>query len=478
VTADGSLTNAVRETGAGAGDNLLASGIGNSTSYGPPTPVSSLNTAASSGANGIIGESPMTTSSDGPPSPFPPTQRLLELQLMHRWSTITYKSMVSPPADDDYVWQTQLPSWALRHGYLMDGLLALTAFEMANAWEVSADCSDPSGGWEGEMERYIQAATEYQDSALAAFRLDLHGCENSDEAVTAASDDHQMPPSDDFAAKVITYEPILAFSMLLMCLAFASARVIPHYRKLNPDSTESPSMVNSTLMHMRLLEGCATILTSMGDKYLTDNPYIAKLTLFENLPAVPLPPTSPTARMLTKLHEVNERRLTSSMLLLGESYDARVKLVAKFETCKKAIVLLAELFAKCAVESGILDVRRPRGPKAGGGHAAEPDAEVEGVDYQGYLLGWLNYMDPGYIEAIENGDIVALLVLMVWGAVLEKLGGRVWWARGFGGLLVHEIAGRVAIEEAPFDGFGSSNGNELVQEVVTMARAVTANRPS
>jgi hypothetical protein len=141
--------------------------------------------------------------------------------------------------------------------------------------------------------------------------------------------------------------------------------------------------------------------------------------------------------MLARLNEVNERRLTSTV---GEPYEARVQHVKSFEACKKAIGLLEQCFAKC---SGAVD-----------------------PSYQAYILGWLNMAGDEYVAAIQDGDHVALLVLMVWGAVVEQLGHRVWWARRFGRLLVEEIARQV----------GRGEADALTREIIASAieRVVSA----
>ncbi|KIX94510.1 uncharacterized protein Z520_09896 [Fonsecaea multimorphosa CBS 102226] len=310
---------------------------------------------------------------------FPNEVRVLELQLMHRWSTVTYKSLYSKVAGDDYIWQTAVPRWSLQHDFLCAGLFALSAFEAASC------CSSSSGTGRA---KYLRAAVEYQTVALNNFRRHLQHQETNPES----------------------YEIVLCFSLMLMVLALASSQFMS---ELAGDASQGDgdSMVLNTLTHFELLRGCGTVLGANAEQYLAQNSYVQKLTLFENLPRLPF--DSETAAAMSKLNTANERRIISTV---GESYEHRVQQVAHFEACKKAISLLEECFAKCV------------------GVGQDDD------DYQGYILGWLNMAGEEYVNAIKGNDHVALLVLMCWGALVEKLGRRVWWAKDFGRLLVEEIS--------------------------------------
>ncbi|KAL8344411.1 hypothetical protein RB601_004783 [Gaeumannomyces tritici] len=122
------------------------------------------------------------------------SSRLLDLELMHRWSTVTYKSLISVPADESYL-QVGIPIEALKAGYLLNALLAVTALE--KVMSEGSPPSSPSPGEDGEgsggggggsssmaatgnserirarNRRYIRAAIEYYDRAINAFRAAL-----------------------------------------------------------------------------------------------------------------------------------------------------------------------------------------------------------------------------------------------------------------------------------------------------------------
>ncbi|KUJ09540.1 uncharacterized protein LY89DRAFT_740625 [Mollisia scopiformis] len=88
------------------------------------------------------------------------SRRLLELELMHRWSTKTYESLCSVPEDYHYL-QIEVPRGALRHDFLLHGVFAITALEMALS-------GDPA-----KSPEYICIAMEYYDWASESFRAAL-----------------------------------------------------------------------------------------------------------------------------------------------------------------------------------------------------------------------------------------------------------------------------------------------------------------
>lgn len=55
-------------------------------------------------------------------------RRLLELELMHLWSTTTYKGLCSVPEDQHYM-QLVLPQEALRYDFLLNGIFVAAALQ-------------------------------------------------------------------------------------------------------------------------------------------------------------------------------------------------------------------------------------------------------------------------------------------------------------------------------------------------------------
>ncbi|KAF4448709.1 hypothetical protein F53441_7918 [Fusarium austroafricanum] len=102
-----------------------------------------------------------------PPTQLPATEtrRRIELELMHRWSTSTYKSLASIPEDNQWL-QIDMPHWSLKHEYLLQGMLAFSALEVAL-------CGGAVVVEEDYETYYAKLAVEYYDKASRSFRAQL-----------------------------------------------------------------------------------------------------------------------------------------------------------------------------------------------------------------------------------------------------------------------------------------------------------------
>lgn len=224
----------------------------------------------------------------------------MELHLIHRWSTHTYKSISTPVADDHLVWQLTVPEMSFKHNFLLNGLLAMSAFDMARLRKRS-------------RARYVSAALEYQDLAFHDFRVQLR---------EAMSNSH---------------EAVLYFSLLLVPLALASSQV----EALGgvPDSK-----VQNTIVQSELLRGVGMVLLNQP-KCASILPIFRNVKPISDLPRVPL--ETGTAMALGKLHELNEKR---SPPIRGKHCEGRTD-ADLYSGCRKALFWLSECFATC------LDVR-------------------------------------------------------------------------------------------------------------------------
>ena len=219
---------------------------------------------------------------------------------MHRWSTVTYKSCITPESDDDEVWQFKIPHLSLQHDFLLNGVFALSALEIARLTE-KHDCG-----------QYVNAAIEYHTLALSSFRSQLP---------VISSDSH---------------EAVLCLSMILMIFALASAQFAS---KSTHD--EHGGMVKTAITLYELLSGCGPIAQSK-EGYIAENPYFQKIRRFEDLPRATL--EARTEAAITKLGDLNDKRITQTVY---ESDERRVQQVAYWEACKKALALLRQCFEKC-----------------------------------------------------------------------------------------------------------------------------------
>lgn len=85
---------------------------------------------------------------------------LRSLELMHKFSTETYKSLSNDPSDYS-VWQMEIPRKALEHDFLLSGILAIAALHTATSIEGPMALS------------YVDTALEYHNVASAPYRLAL-----------------------------------------------------------------------------------------------------------------------------------------------------------------------------------------------------------------------------------------------------------------------------------------------------------------
>jgi hypothetical protein len=116
--------------------------------------------------------------------------RILELRLMHNWSTNAYKEL-RQHSDETYLWQVLVPDLALSHEFLLDALLALSARQLS--------FEDPI--WDC-------AALDYENKALIGFQHILGSLDSSN------------------------YEPIFACSILIMIFSLAQSHW-QHSRQLS-----------------------------------------------------------------------------------------------------------------------------------------------------------------------------------------------------------------------------------------------------
>ncbi|KAH7256307.1 hypothetical protein BKA59DRAFT_412767 [Fusarium tricinctum] len=97
--------------------------------------------------------------------PATETRRRIELELMHRWSTSSYKSLVSIPEDEQWL-QQDMGRWALKHEYLLQGMFAFSALEVAL-------CGGAVVVEDDYPTYYAKLAVEYYDKASRSFRAQL-----------------------------------------------------------------------------------------------------------------------------------------------------------------------------------------------------------------------------------------------------------------------------------------------------------------
>ncbi|RVX65884.1 hypothetical protein B0A52_10248 [Exophiala mesophila] len=212
---------------------------------------------------------------------------------MHRWTTRTFRSLVGIP-DDIELWQTLAPKDALKFDFLMDGILALSALDIA----VSPCAVDVSV--------YVQAALQYYEQASGQYRWQLSNL---------TKENHQA---------------VFLFGLL----AVAINLVIPHCVS---DGVEQTSTLDHVLVAFDLLHGISAITLSCWD-WLKDGPITFPLEEFRRNPLHLLDDN--TKKSIKRLHAVNEAHRIPNGQGLAKTSDATRQL---FKNC---IINLEFLFAK------------------------------------------------------------------------------------------------------------------------------------
>ncbi|PGH29374.1 hypothetical protein GX50_07878 [[Emmonsia] crescens] len=111
-------------------------------------------------SSGISNPSPLTFSSTAT------SNRLLELELLHRWSTRTWQAVCTSPGCD-IVLLNGVPRISMKNSYLLNSIFALSAIDLAKH---GSDPSSTSTILTKDRYRYKSAALEYGNRASVAFR--------------------------------------------------------------------------------------------------------------------------------------------------------------------------------------------------------------------------------------------------------------------------------------------------------------------
>ncbi|KAI9932500.1 hypothetical protein ASPWEDRAFT_47002 [Aspergillus wentii DTO 134E9] len=141
---------------------------------------------------------------------------LRDLELMHKFSTETYRSLCND-SSDYHVWQIMMPRKALEYDFLLSGILALAALHMASAMEPAAALS------------YIDTALQYHNLAFSPFRKAI---------------DNLTP---------LNCDAVFAHSLITTVIGIA----LP---QLTAERDEGSSMTENIIVVFELLQGVSKIL--------------------------------------------------------------------------------------------------------------------------------------------------------------------------------------------------------------------------
>ncbi|KAG7142782.1 Sterol uptake control protein 2 like [Verticillium longisporum] len=342
--------------------------------------------------------SPSETSFSSSPElqPSPEPRRLLELELMHRWSTHTYLVMTCHPEEYPLM-QTVLPREGLRHDFVLRIMFALTSLDLAvHVAQTEADAAS-----------YVRSALAYHDAAALA--LDRH--------VRARAAHH----AHDWLAHVAT-----AAHTAYQLAVFSATRA--------GGTARSRAAAIFALWSQAAPSGAAAADAGL-DALLAASPATALQSLLR-LPASIDACDAATRAPLARLYAVNDalhepaayypdsQKPTRATLLHAEQSQPQPQQgppVSRHEMYRRAVFHLGTCFAEDA--TGLVP-----------GHSAS----------------FPSVAGPGFAAAVGGGEPLALLVVMHWGVLLHRMGLRCWWAAGVGACLVAELSEALPETELAF----------------------------
>ncbi|KAI5919617.1 hypothetical protein F4810DRAFT_686272 [Camillea tinctor] len=393
---------------------------------------------------------------------IPASLRVLELELMHQWATSTFQSFASIPEDYHYL-QNVLPREALGCDYLLNGIFTASALHMSTRVQ----------GKEAKM--YYNKAMELYDKASISFRTEL-------SSSSARRDRHHL---------LYMFSAMTAF----INITFAQCAFRPG---------DERGILSSVAVAFDLLNGCLSI--ALADfAALLESPI--PLQTFFSLGEASADLIDPDARAaLDRLEAISERYFaTTSATTTTESTVESATMEAAAATTTTTtpipVVLLPEDPAAvstsistststsaspsaglpttlCAPSSPYLSTTTPpyaptptptlstthppssiptsTPPLPSAPAAPHPYTpaltfltrcyaeDARGV-FGGFSAAFPSACGAGFAAAIQRPDPLALLILMHWAVLLERMGGEYWWARDLGQRVVEGATGALVV---------------------------------
>ncbi|KAI1407239.1 hypothetical protein F5Y13DRAFT_175374 [Hypoxylon sp. FL1857] len=182
--------------------------------------------------------------------------RLMELELMHQWSTNTYKAFCGIPEDGEYL-QVILPRFALEYDYMLNCIMAISSLQIAKLIG------------ERNATKYVNAGLEYYNRGSSSFRTQL--------CTMNADNCHVL--------------------YMFSAIAIAAQLSIPHH---------SGSVLDLLVIALDLVNG-STSIGMMGMPWLLNSPF--PLRLFISRMGASKDLIDPDSRFaLARLHAINDQR--------------------------------------------------------------------------------------------------------------------------------------------------------------------------
>ena len=224
------------------------------------------------------------------------SKRLLELELMHQYSTTTYKSFCGAAEFEYETWQMQVPKDGLHHPFVLDGLMAFSAFQIADTQN------------RPNRDYYVTAGFEYYDRALESYRSEL----------ASFNPDNK--------------QALFEFSVIAMLLCLVSPRMSNSIR-------QPQSMITNMLGHAKMVQGSGLLgqMNNVRENVLTRN--------FKPYAEVERDPLDPdTSSAIEKLNICNDEIYKRKS---DQDMQSKLRNASLHATCQRAILLLEDFFCIC-----------------------------------------------------------------------------------------------------------------------------------
>ncbi|KAJ5186492.1 hypothetical protein N7449_011256 [Penicillium cf. viridicatum] len=255
----------------------------------------------------------------GPAAPVAPTQTnsfgIDNLELMHKFSTDTYKSLCLSDSEIT-IWQITVPTLAFQHDYLMGGILALASLHIATTCEPSETAL-----------LYHETGLQYYNRSLTPFR-------NAIDSITPQNCD-----------------AVFAHSIVMIAISVASPR-------LTATKDECASITENIVILFELLQGVKKIL-QVSKSWI-------KLELFSQGPYWKSTPTEldpDTEAALTHLAALNDQVMIG---IYSEQHRINKNVIAHLRHCYTKFAHSADpapvLAWLAAVDKDFVDSLRCRQP--------------------------------------------------------------------------------------------------------------------
>ncbi|KAL2860040.1 hypothetical protein BJX68DRAFT_275495 [Aspergillus pseudodeflectus] len=322
-------------------------------------------------------ESPALAPQTPPSLPQAAVSPRLQLELMHTYSTETYKSLFAEPTDN-HTWQVMVPRRALEegdgdraNGFLLDGLLSVAALHTAVRLSNS-----PKPEVRARKQVYVDVAMEYQSHALQPFQ----------RAIQQISREN--------------CDVVFAHSLITIVNGIAVPQVLHVPKGRGEDS--KMNMLETIFTLFELVQGTAEINRITGPWLKDKDPCLVYPDFWGAASGTAL--DTETDAALNRLGALNNAQVKSNS---GRNVGNE-----RFALIEKAISLLRRCFQRYTALNDPVSV-----------------------------LTWLATVDRGFVDCLRRHEALPLLVLMHWGALLARLEGVVWWAGGSGRGLVGDVLG-------------------------------------